>query len=120
VFGLDHPGRAFIARAVLARYGGDERWADKRAVALGLDPEWLPAASALGAALRLGFTISVGQRGVLRASELRPGKDQLTLIAPPWGSLARGEAVSTRLAALAGILNLAPNLVVPGSAVEEE
>lgn len=116
LFGLDHAGRAFIARSIYARYGGDARWGDKRSVALGLDPDDVPNAQLLGAALRLGFTLCVGQAGVLRASELRLGKDQLTLIAPSWGSLAKGEAVKSRFEGLASAAGLQANLVLAGPA----
>ena len=109
--GVDHSGRALLAVAVAARYGGDlqgERIDTARAL---LDPATLRAAQVLGLALRLGFTLSGGAPGVLAECGLKLHDDAVVLTLPASGSVVIGDAVLRRLDALARGLGFAPQIV---------
>jgi exopolyphosphatase/guanosine-5'-triphosphate,3'-diphosphate pyrophosphatase len=102
VMGVDHPGRAFLAIAVLARYNGsvqDEARAEAHAV--GLDDERLNRAAVLGLALRLAYTVSGGADAVLTDTRLRFGAKRLTLVVAKRRAQYLGELVERRLQQLA-------------------
>ncbi len=65
VAGIDHPGRAFVATALHARYGGRGTVELLAPLEL-LDDEELLAARSVGLALRLGYTFSAGPAGGAR------------------------------------------------------
>ena len=73
--GIDHPGRAYVAAAVFARYGGDR---DSEQIALVrklLPREELRQAWTAGLAMRLGLTLTGGTPSLLRQTLLvRKGK----------------------------------------------
>lgn len=109
VAGIDHPGRAFLARSVLHRYtGGDE---DKLTVNLDpiVGPERSERALKLGLALRLGHVLSASTPGVLERSALELAKKALILRATPALSPLVGEVVRKRLNALAETFGLHPH-----------
>lgn len=70
VVGVDHPGRAYLALAIFARYGGDR---DMPQVALArklLGKEGIRQAWRAGLAMRLGLTLTGGTPGLLGRTRL--------------------------------------------------
>ncbi len=115
VQGLDHPGRAYLAHAIHARFGGATE-EEHLAVAehAGLEPEALMRARAVGAALRLGFSISAGRADFLRATFIKREGGQLVLHLPEASGTYRGDALASRHGALAKLLGLKPRVDVAG------
>ncbi|MCK6453940.1 MAG: Ppx/GppA family phosphatase [Alphaproteobacteria bacterium] len=107
VVGIDHPGRAYLAAAIFARYGGDR---DAPPVALArklLNREALRQAWIAGLAMRLGLTLTGGTPALLRGARLfrRAGKlvQQQGDGAMPLADLM-GEVAQRRFDALAAFL----------------
>ncbi len=103
--GIDHPGRAFLALAIYARYEGDVEGplvASARAL---LGPNELSAARTAGLALRLAIAISAGSDARLRRTMLRLEGDRLVLVVPAGDASFGGEMVRRRLEALAEALS---------------
>jgi exopolyphosphatase/guanosine-5'-triphosphate,3'-diphosphate pyrophosphatase len=70
IVGIDHPGRAYLAIAIFARYGGDR---DMPQVALArklLSKDELRQAWRAGLAMRLGLTLTGGTPGLLHQTLL--------------------------------------------------
>lgn len=109
--GVDHAGRAFLAVAIAARYGGDVHGDLVDTARALLEPAALRAAQVVGLALRLGFTLSGGAPGVLADCGLRLHDDAVVLTLPASGSVVIGDAVLRRLDALARGLGFAPQIV---------
>jgi exopolyphosphatase/guanosine-5'-triphosphate,3'-diphosphate pyrophosphatase len=80
VVGVDHPGRAYLAVAVYARYGGDR---DTPQVALArklLNKDALSQAWRAGLAMRFGLTLTGGMPGLLRQTILARRDKSLALL----------------------------------------
>ena len=103
--GIDHPGRAFVAGAVLTRYGGEIDHPDVAKVLSLLDKETVQRARGIGAALRLGYTLSGGADNLLRRTSLTHDRDEIRLKLPTDGSVPVGEAVERHLESLAKALD---------------
>jgi exopolyphosphatase/guanosine-5'-triphosphate,3'-diphosphate pyrophosphatase len=100
LFGIDHPGRCFLALALHARYGGG---AEEGAAALPrglLDADRREQALALGLALRLGYGITGAAPELLRHARLQLEEGRLILALEPQWRILAGEAVRRRLDAL--------------------
>lgn len=102
--GLDHPGRAYLAAAVHARYGGGDTAAFPELSLL--EPSRLVEARRLGLALRLAYSLSGGSLEVLGRSKLSIEHGLLFLTVPSAAALAMGETIEKRLGVLAGALGL--------------
>jgi exopolyphosphatase/guanosine-5'-triphosphate,3'-diphosphate pyrophosphatase len=103
--GLDHPGRAFVACVVLARYGGEIDHPDVAKVLNLLDKDTIQRARAIGAALRLGYTVSAGSDSLLARTSLGRDRDEVRLRLPADGTVPVGEAVERHLESLVKILD---------------
>jgi exopolyphosphatase/guanosine-5'-triphosphate,3'-diphosphate pyrophosphatase len=115
VMGVDHPGRAFLAIAVLARYNGSvQDEARGEAHAVGLDDDRLGRAAVLGLALRLAYTLSGGADGVLTDTRLRLGAKRLTLVVAKRRAQFLGELVERRLQQLASACNRSAAIEIDG------
>ena len=100
LFGIDHPGRCFLALALHARYGGG---AEEGAAALPrglLEAERREGAVALGLALRRAYGITGAAPELLRHTSLEVAEGQITLALEPQWRILAGEAVRRRLDAL--------------------
>ena len=106
--GIDHPGRAFLALTLAARYGGGVRRSVRDRARGLLGVEGAERAEILGRALRLGIDLSGGSSGVLSRTALRltDGTDggAVTLLLSPDAEAHAGEVVRRRLDALAAAL----------------
>jgi len=107
VSGVDHPGRAYLAMAVSARYGGSDA-PERRAFAgaIGLDLAGIEEAVTLGLAIRLALSFSGGDAAVLTDSPLRLEENELVLAVGSKGRVMLGETVEGRLSKLADQLGL--------------
>ncbi len=104
--GLDHHDRAGLALALYYRYAADDSLeVVKPALAL-LDDERIRRVRAIGAALRLGHTISGGAAGVLSRTRLSRGDSVLMLGVPAGDPLFNPVAFTRRLDRLALELGL--------------
>ena len=105
---VDHAGRATIAIALHARYGGaiEGAAAARRLV----DDAAARRATSLGLALRLGFAITGGAQALLGGATLAVSGDTLTLSLRGPATALDAAVVAQRLEALAQALGLTPRL----------
>ena len=99
--GITHPERAFLATAVMARYGGkiDERVRARVAPLIG--DAGLRRAEILGRALRLGHRFSASVPAILAEARLRIDADAVRLEVTDAASVPDSDAVQARLTQLA-------------------
>jgi exopolyphosphatase/guanosine-5'-triphosphate,3'-diphosphate pyrophosphatase len=103
VAGIDHPGRAFVATALHARYGGRGTVELLAPLEL-LEDEELLAARAVGLALRLGYTLAAGVPAALSGTSLAINANDVTLVFSGDAAQRYGESVQRRLESLAKAL----------------
>ena len=105
LFGIDHPGRAFLALALHARYGGSGDEGAARLPRGLIESEAAERAQVLGLALRLAYALTGPAPELLQHCRLDVAKDAVTLrIDPAWRVLA-GDSVRRRLDALGKAMN---------------
>lgn len=111
--GLAHRDRAGLALSVYHRYGGDlSAPVVEQAETLLDDPARVRRTRIIGAALRLGHTMSGGAPGVLGRTRLeRSSTGTLTLTVPKGDPLFDPAFISRRLEKLARVLDLTPAVV---------
>ena len=112
--GIDHGARVLVAAAVHARYGGGDGLPDVAAYLNLLDEPTRTHGVRLGAALRLGQTLSGGTAGVLPAARLVRNGDVLTLVLDPAARALAGDVVQRRLASLARLVGCQARIAVAG------
>ncbi len=113
--GIDHPGRAFLAHALHARYENDSGSKQRKtAWALGLDAEGIARARAVGQAIRLGYTIATGRDDALARTAITAGEKLLTLSVPKLDGTFAGESVTKRLDELARAMDLTARIATRG------
>ena len=105
VVGIDHPGRAFLALALLARYEGNADAPFAGTAKALVSPEQLRAAVVTGLALRVAMAVAVGATELITRTKLVTGADSLVLLVPDDPGFG-GEALRRRLQALGEALGL--------------
>lgn len=110
IAGIDHPGRAFVALALYARYEGEPDPDVTRAAWQLLDEDGLREAYTLGLALRVAYRLTGGAAMVLARCRLRLGGTNLILDVPKRMGGMVGEVVGRRLEALARALDRRPTI----------
>jgi exopolyphosphatase/guanosine-5'-triphosphate,3'-diphosphate pyrophosphatase len=110
--GLDHHQRAFLALVVALRYEAEADAPYLPSARVLLDPAALRRAEALGAALRLAYTLSGGTPELLAGTSLRRRGGELRLRLVEGSGVFAGESVQRRLDALAGALGMAATVEV--------
>jgi exopolyphosphatase / guanosine-5'-triphosphate,3'-diphosphate pyrophosphatase len=108
--GIDHGGRAFLAAALHARYGGVE--AGETVTRL-LDGDRQADARGIGLALRLGETLTGGVPGLLSGSRLVRENGTLALSLRRGTGQRLGESVQRRLDALGRALGKKTEIRLP-------
>ncbi|MBM3569987.1 MAG: Ppx/GppA family phosphatase [Alphaproteobacteria bacterium] len=100
IVGIDHPGRAFLAAAVHARYLGrvDATVADQLRKLVPV--ETIAGAGALGAALRLGHTLAAGSPALLGRTKLKLKDGGVRLKFGAGAARLDSEVIARRVAAL--------------------
>lgn len=110
--GLDHHARAYLALVAALRYEADPLAPFLTPARLLLSAATTRRAEALGAALRLGYTLSGGVPSLLAATRLERRGQRLVLRLAQGAGVFAGESVLRRLEALAVALGLEPTLEV--------
>ena len=98
--GLDHAGRAFLAYAVHARYGGPVKSPEVETVLALLSSKARGRARVLGLAIRLAYAVAAGVPALLESTALVRRGERLLLKLPADGSVPPGTAVERRFDAL--------------------
>jgi exopolyphosphatase/guanosine-5'-triphosphate,3'-diphosphate pyrophosphatase len=109
--GLDHTDRAGLALAVYFRYSSDDSLPVVQQAQCLLDAERLRRVRSIGAALRLGHTLSGGIPGLLSRTSLDCGEQVLMLAVPVDDPLFLPAPFSKRLDRLAQEVGLTSRLV---------
>lgn len=108
--GIDHTDRAALALAVYFRYTSDDSLeVVQQALAL-LPEERIARVRTIGAALRLGHTLSGGIPGLLSRTRLEKGAQVLMLAVPVGDPVFLPESFEKRLIRLAEEVRLPPRL----------
>jgi exopolyphosphatase/guanosine-5'-triphosphate,3'-diphosphate pyrophosphatase len=105
VAGIDHPGRAFVALALYARYDGEPGGEVAQIAWRLLGEDQLREAFRLGLALRVAYRLSGGASSVLARTRLASEGRELVLEVPKRDVDMIGEVVGRRLEALATALD---------------
>lgn len=111
--GIDHPGRAFLALAVLARYEGDFVQPLAADALKLLSLEEAAHARIVGRALRLGYALAPGGPAVLDGVVLGVEDGRLSLTRRIDHPLLQGEMIDSRVAELADAVSKALALSGP-------
>jgi exopolyphosphatase/guanosine-5'-triphosphate,3'-diphosphate pyrophosphatase len=112
--GVDHHQRAFLALVAALRYEAEGAAPFLGAARQLLDAPALRRAEALGAALRLAFTLSGGTPVLLAGTALKRVGGELRLRLLEGSGVFAGESVQRRLDALAAALGLPATVEVAG------
>ncbi|GAB3121158.1 Ppx/GppA family phosphatase [Novispirillum itersonii] len=109
--GLSHTDRAGLALAVYHRYSAEEDLPLVTKAAALLTPDRTRRVRTIGAALRLGHTISGGAPGLLARTRLERGETTLMLGLPAGDPIYYPELFSKRFERLAAELGLTPKII---------
>ncbi|WP_171172499.1 Ppx/GppA phosphatase family protein [Ruegeria sp. HKCCA0370] len=103
--GITHPERAFLATAVMARYGGKPAKLDTRATDT-LTSNAVRKAEFLGGALLLGHRFSASVPKILEHAKIIVDPDVLRLVIEESSEVPDSDAVKARMAKLAKVFGL--------------
>lgn len=109
--GLDHSERAGLALAVYYRYASDDSLPMVVRAQRMLDEDRVRRVKAIGAALRLGHTLSGGAPGLLSRTKIERGDRLLVLGVPAGDAVFLPEAFNRRLDRLAQEVGLEGSIV---------
>jgi exopolyphosphatase/guanosine-5'-triphosphate,3'-diphosphate pyrophosphatase len=110
--GISHAERAFLATAVMARYGGKPETESQSEMAGMLSPSQLRRAEILGRAISLGYRFSASVPHILEESRVRIDADTVRLEVLNAERTPDSEAVQERLKQLAKVSGVAGTEVV--------
>ena len=103
--GISHPERAYIATAIMSRYGGKPAKLDTRATEI-LTPNEITKAEVLGRALLLGHRFSASVPEILKHARLRIDSDMVRLEISQSSEVPDSDTVRARLLQLAKVLDM--------------
>jgi len=112
--GLDHHARAFLALTAALRYEAEPGAPCLAPTRVLLDVPTIRRAEALGAALRLAYTLCGGTPALLAGTALERRGGRLALTLAEGNGVFAGESVVRRVEALAATLSLEPVVEVAG------
>ncbi|MEM9761235.1 MAG: Ppx/GppA phosphatase family protein [Pseudomonadota bacterium] len=104
--GVTHAERIYLATALMARHGGRPNEREARQIATYLPEASSRRAQVLGRALQLGYRFSGSVPAILDRARLEIGSDCVTVRVDSADAVPDGDAVQTRLSALAKTLGL--------------
>lgn len=107
--GIAHPERAYLAAAIMARYGGKPGKEDNAAIGV-LTPNQVQKAEFLGRALLLGHRFSASVPAILEHARLDIAADSVSLEITGTLDVPDSDAVQTRLSQLAKVFGLEANI----------
>jgi exopolyphosphatase/guanosine-5'-triphosphate,3'-diphosphate pyrophosphatase len=110
VAGIDHPGRAYVALALFARYDGEPGGETAQISWRMLDEDSLREAFRLGLALRLAYRLSGGASAVLARTRLVMDGREIILEVPKRDVGMVGEMVGRRLESVASAFDKKPRI----------
>ena len=108
--GINHPGRAFVALALHARYIGTADAPETAFARTLIDSPEVGQAKLVGVCLRLGLTLSGGEAEVLVRTSLEMSDDHVMLRMRRKDAQLSSELIERRLASVARYLELVPRL----------
>jgi exopolyphosphatase/guanosine-5'-triphosphate,3'-diphosphate pyrophosphatase len=100
-YGIDHPGRAFLALMQYARYAGDDPAAVQEITTKLIDPRMTTTAIIAGLAQRLGFLLTGGALALLKDCSLEASARKVTLNLQGKSHMLNSDVVSRALDRLA-------------------
>ena len=103
---IDHPGRAFLAMAIVFRHEGPEGGEDVSMLRALLTTRMYQRARVLGAAMRVGYLLSASIPGVLPRTKLRMRDGGIVLSLPRDYADLVSDRVQGRLKALARLIGV--------------
>jgi exopolyphosphatase / guanosine-5'-triphosphate,3'-diphosphate pyrophosphatase len=105
LIGVDHPGRAFLALAVVFRHQGEGEtgFAELRAL---LPTRLLLRARVLGSAMRVAYLLSASMPGVLAQTPMRVERGRLVLALPAARAALASDRLLSRVKALGRLLGV--------------
>jgi exopolyphosphatase / guanosine-5'-triphosphate,3'-diphosphate pyrophosphatase len=106
LIGVDHPGRAFLALALVFRHqgpDGETGFSELRGL---LSTRFLLRARVLGSAMRVAYLLSASMAGVLAQTPMRIERGRLVLTLPAERAALASERLLTRLRALGRLLGV--------------
>lgn len=112
--GITHPERAFLATALMARYGGKPAKLDAPAAEI-LTPTEQQKAEVLGRTMLLGHRFSASVPDILEQAKLTIETDLVRLEIAGSANVPDSDAVQTRLAQLAKVLGMKSEISLSGS-----
>jgi exopolyphosphatase/guanosine-5'-triphosphate,3'-diphosphate pyrophosphatase len=111
--GITHPERAFLATAIMARYGGKLSKLDTRATET-LTSNAVKKAEFLGSALLLGHRFSASVPQILEHAEIVVDSDVVRLVIKEGSDVPDSDAVSERLSRLAKVFSMESSIELLG------
>jgi len=110
--GIDHPGRAYLALAILFRHEGlREDMVSPRVRAI-TSPRLVERARLLGAAMRVAYLVSASMPGVLPKTSLKVEKERLVLTLPESFKDLAGDRLGNRVRQMARLIGKEPQVDV--------
>ncbi len=100
-YGIDHPGRAFLALMQYARHAGDEPGAVQEITSKLVGPQMTTIAIIAGLAQRMGYLLTGGALGLLKECGLEVSAKKVTLNLQGKSHMLNAEVVGKALARLA-------------------
>lgn len=107
---IDHPGRAFLALAIVFRHEGPEGGEGVAMVRALLTTRLFLRARVLGAAMRVGYLLSASMPGVLPRTSMRLRRGAVVLTLPPDYVDLASDRVLGRLKALGRLMGVAAQI----------
>ncbi|MGP6090064.1 Ppx/GppA phosphatase family protein [Antarctobacter jejuensis] len=112
--GITHPERAFLATAIMARYGGKPAKLDTRATDT-LTSNAVRKAEFLGRTLLLGHRFSASVPEILEHAEIIVESNEIRLVIKEGSDVPDSDAVKDRLEKLAKVFDLDASIVSVGT-----
>lgn len=116
LYGIDHPGRGYLASAIYDRYGGFADGASRPAAEGLCPPRLAHRAKVLAAAFKVAYVIAPGMPGILPRLQVVREADQLVLKIPADLAALDGERPRRRMKRLAKLVNMEAAVVIDETA----
>jgi len=115
LYGIDHPGRGYLAEAIHDRYGGLADGAARPAAGTLCPPRLLQRARILAAAFKVAYVLAPGVAGILPQTRVSFEDDRLVLWLPADLAGLDGERPQRRMKQLARMINAESAILAEGA-----
>lgn len=119
LYGIDHPGRGYLAAAIHDRYGGFADGAERPAAEVLCPPRLAQRAKILASAFKVAYVLAPGVAGVLPRTRMHMEGDTLVLWLPKNLAALEGERPFRRLRQLARFVNASARIEIEGGQPHE-